>query len=75
MSEKGLLHIGPGGWIAAERIVAVGNWESAPIRRAARKAKAENRLIDLTYGQACRWVIFMDSGQVILSSKQPVEEN
>lgn len=75
MSENELRHIGPGGWVAAERIIAIGNWDSAPIRRAARKAKAENRLIDLTYGQACHWVIFMDSGQVILSSKQPTEEN
>jgi len=63
---------GPHGWVARERVLAIGSWESAPIRRAARQARNEGRLIDLTYGQACRYVIFMDSGHVILSSKDEV---
>jgi regulator of extracellular matrix RemA (YlzA/DUF370 family) len=60
---------GPGGLVAPGRIVAVGRWESAPIRRAVRKAKAEGRLIDLTYGHACKWVLFMDSGHVVLGTE------
>ena len=62
------LTAGPGGVIAAQRIIAVGNWDSAPIRRAARKAAADGRLIDLTYGHACRWVVFLDSGHLALLS-------
>lgn len=60
---------GPGGMVAPGRVVAAGRWDSAPIRRAARKAKAEGRLIDLTYGHACRWVFFMDSGHVVLGTE------
>lgn len=69
--EKGeLFSIGPGGLIALDRVIAIGRWDSAPIRRAARKARAEGRLIDLTYGKACRWVYFMDSGHVVLGTRQ-----
>jgi len=61
--------IGPGGTVARGRVVAVGRWDSAPIRRAARLARQEGRLIDLTYGQACRWVFFLDSGHVVLGTR------
>ncbi|MEW5939913.1 MAG: DUF370 domain-containing protein [Chloroflexota bacterium] len=61
--------IGRGGSLAAKRVVAVGRWESAPIRRAARQARKEGRLIDLTFGKACRWVFFLDSGHVVLGTR------
>jgi regulator of extracellular matrix RemA (YlzA/DUF370 family) len=56
------------GLVAPERVIVAGRWESAPIKRAARKAKSENRLIDLTYGKACKWVLFLDSGHLILTT-------
>jgi regulator of extracellular matrix RemA (YlzA/DUF370 family) len=59
---------GPGGLIAREHVVAVGRWESAPIRRAAQQARKDGRLIDLTYGYACKSVVFMDSGHVVLAA-------
>lgn len=63
-----LWNTGPGGGlIARERIIAVGRWDSAPLRRAAQVARAENRLIDLTFGYACQSVIFMDSGHIVLT--------
>lgn len=64
-----LLDIGPGGHIARQRIVAVARWDSAPIRRAVNHARKEGRLIDLTYGRACRWVFFLDSNHVVLGTK------
>lgn len=63
------LEIGLGGSIARQRVVALGRWDSAPIRRAARLAREEGRLIDLTYGRACRWVFFLDSGHVVLGTQ------
>jgi regulator of extracellular matrix RemA (YlzA/DUF370 family) len=66
---KEFLEIGHGGSVARQRVVAMGRWESAPIRRAARLAGKEGRLIDLTYGQACRWVFFLDSGHVVLGTQ------
>ncbi len=59
---------GPGGLIARERVIAIGRWESAPIRRAAQQARKAGRLIDLTYGYACKCVVFMDTGQVVLTA-------
>ncbi len=66
--------IEPGGRIPRHRVVAVGRWDSAPIRRAVRRAKSEGRLIDLTYGHACRWVYFLDTGHVALGAMD-VEED
>jgi regulator of extracellular matrix RemA (YlzA/DUF370 family) len=60
--------LGVGGMVAPERILAAGRWESAPIRRAARRARDEGKLIDLTFGRACHWVLFLDSGHLVLAS-------
>ena len=60
--------VGQGGFVAPRRVLAAGSWESAPIRRLARKAKAEGRMIDLTFGRACKWIIFLDSGHLVLAA-------
>jgi len=60
--------VGTGGLVAPERVLAAGRWESAPVRRAAYAARATGRLIDLTFGRACKWVIFLDSGHLVLAS-------
>lgn len=59
---------GKGGLVATERIIVAARWESAPIRRAVRKAEIDGLLIDLTYGHACKWVLFLDSGHLVLTS-------
>lgn len=64
-----LLEVGFGGSVARQRVVAVGRYDSMPIRRAANQARKEGRLIDLTYGRACRWVFFLDSGHVVLGTR------
>jgi regulator of extracellular matrix RemA (YlzA/DUF370 family) len=66
---KELLDVGPGGSVARQRVVAVGRFDSTPIRRAVNVARKEGRLIDLTFGRACRWVFFLDSGHVVLATK------
>ena len=62
--------VGPGGRVHFKRIIAIGRWKSEPIRRASRNAKKDGLLIDLTYGYACRWVFFMDSGHVVLGTQR-----
>lgn len=66
MDESDLLE--PGGRIARSRVVAVGRWDLAPMRRAVRQARSEGRLIDLTFGHACHWVYFLDTGHVALGA-------
>lgn len=60
--------IGPAGLVAPDRVLAAGRWDSAPIRRAARKARSTGHLIDLTFGRACKWVLFLDSGHLVLTA-------
>jgi regulator of extracellular matrix RemA (YlzA/DUF370 family) len=61
--------VGTAGLVAPERVLAVGRWNSAPIRRAAHLARTEGRLVDLTFGKACKWVIFLDSGHIVLATE------
>jgi len=57
-----------GGFISTDRIVAVGRYQSSPIRRAVQKAKISNFVIDLTYGQTSQWAVFLDSGHIVICS-------
>lgn len=66
---KEFMEIGPAGSVARKRILAVASFASAPIRRAVRQARKDGNLIDLTYGRACKWVFFLDSGHVVLATK------
>jgi regulator of extracellular matrix RemA (YlzA/DUF370 family) len=63
-SPDAILDVGHGGAVALRHVLAVGNPESAPVKRAVRRARAEGRLIDLTYGRPARAVLFLDSGHV-----------
>lgn len=74
MSETGkfqLLNIGFGNLVIAERVVALFNPTSSPMRRLREDAKQAGRLVDATQGRKTRCIIVMDSGHVILSAVQP----
>lgn len=66
-----LVNIGFGNMVAAARIVAVVSPESAPIKRIISDSRDRGNLIDATYGRRTRAVIFVDSGQIVLSAIQP----
>ncbi|MBQ4313533.1 MAG: DUF370 domain-containing protein [Clostridia bacterium] len=66
-----LVSIGFGNMISSERIVAMVNPDSAPIKRIAQEAKERGTLIDATYGRRTKCVIIADSGHIILSAVQP----
>lgn len=68
---RALIHVGFKGMVAAGRIVAVANSNSAPIKRMVRGARQEGTLIDLTYGRKRRAVIFLDSGHLALAAIGP----
>ena len=61
--------IGLAGSLSVRRVIAVARYVSAPIRRAVHQARKEGRLIDLTFGRACRWVYFLDSGHLVLGTQ------
>ena len=61
-----LINIGFGSMLAAERILAVLDPDSAPIKRVVQEAKDRGMLIDASYGRKTKTVILMDTDHVIL---------
>ena len=66
-----LIHIGFGNMTVAERIVAVIQPLSLPVRRLKDDARENGRLIDATQGRKTRSIIVTDSNHIILSAIQP----
>lgn len=65
-----MVNIGFNNFIASERVLAVLNPESAPMKRLREEAKQNHRLVDATQGRKTRSIILMDSGTVVLSGIQ-----
>lgn len=65
------VNVGLGNYVLADRVIAVVNPESSPIKRLVQEAKNNNHLIDSTYGRRTRAVLIMDNGDVVLSPIQP----
>ena len=65
-----LLNIGFGNSVVAERIIAIVNPNSAPMKRLREEAREAKRLIDATQGRRTRSIIITDSNHVILSAIQ-----
>ena len=66
-----LMNIGFGSMVAARRILAIMDPDSAPIKRVMQEAKDRGMLIDASYGRKTRAVILMDTDHVILSAITP----
>ncbi|HID96754.1 MAG TPA: DUF370 domain-containing protein [Thermodesulfobacteriaceae bacterium] len=65
-----LLNIGFGNTVVADRVVAIVNPSSAPMKRLREEAKTNSHLVDATQGRRTRSIIVTDSNHVILSSIQ-----
>ena len=63
-----LVNIGFGSMVAAGRILAVVDPDSAPIKRVVQEARDRGMLIDASYGRKTRSVLLMDTDHVILSA-------
>ena len=66
-----LINIGFGSMVAAGRVLAVLDPDSAPIKRVVQEAKERGMLIDASYGRKTKAVIIMDTDHVILSAITP----
>ena len=66
-----LIKIGFGSMVAARRILAIMDPDSAPIKRVMQEAKERGMLIDASYGRKTKTVIIMDTDHVILSALTP----
>ena len=63
-----LIGIGFGSMVAAQRVLAVVEPDSAPIKRVVQEARERGMLIDASYGRKTKAVILMDTDHVILSA-------
>jgi len=70
MSKQGLLNIGFGNFVVNNRVIAIVNPSSSPMRRLREDARQSGRLIDATQGRKTRSIIVADSNHVILSAIQ-----
>lgn len=68
MASKAFLDIGFHNTLLRERIVAIIDADSAPMRRLKEDARKHSLLIDATNGRKTRSQIVMDSRHVVLSS-------
>ena len=63
-----LINIGFGSLIAASRVLAIVDPDSAPIKRVVQEARDRGMLVDASYGRKTQAVILMDTDHVILSA-------
>ena len=66
-----LINIGFGSMIAAHRVLAIVDPDSAPIKRVVQEARDRGMLVDASYGRKTQAVILMDTDHVILSALTP----
>ncbi|MCD6309274.1 MAG: DUF370 domain-containing protein [Candidatus Eremiobacteraeota bacterium] len=66
-----MINIGYGNYVMVDRIVAVLNPDSAPLRRLIRDFRGKPQLLDATVGRKTRSLLMLDSGHVVLSSHSP----
>ena len=67
------INIGFGSMLAAGRVLAIMDPDSAPIKRIVQEARERGMLIDASYGRKTASVILMDTDHIILSAMQPEE--
>ena len=66
-----VINIGFGSMVAAGRVLAIVDPDSAPIKRVVQEARERGMLIDASYGRKTKSVILMDTDHVILSALTP----
>ncbi len=71
MISSRLVNIGFGNAVKVNRILAVVNPGSSPIRKLKENARVEKKMIDVTEGRRTRAIIILDTGHLVLSSVQP----
>ena len=66
-----LLNIGFSNYVLANRLAAILNPQSSPMRRLREDAKNEGRLVDATQGRKTRSILVLDSNHVVLCAVSP----
>lgn len=65
-----LINLGYGNMVVGDRVIAIVNSASAPMKRLKEEAKERGKLVDATNGRKTRTLLITDSDHVILSALQ-----
>ncbi len=68
MSNKVLLNIGFGNSVIKDKVVAIIQSNSSPVKRFIKSKTENNEVIDATMGKKMRSVIMMSDGLAVLSA-------
>lgn len=66
-----LINIGYGNVVNADKVIAVVNTDSAPVKRMIQNAKDTGKAIDATQGRKTKSVIVTNSDYIVLSALVP----
>lgn len=66
-----LVHVGFGSIINMNRVLAIVDPDSAPIKRLLQQAREDGKLIDTTYGRKTKALIVLDSGHLLTAALEP----
>lgn len=65
------LNVGFGNFVVAERIIAVVDPLSSPVKQLIQEARKKGMLLNAAKGKKTRSAIFLDNGTVVLSTLSP----
>ncbi|MBC7326985.1 DUF370 domain-containing protein [bacterium] len=65
------LNIGAGNFVIAQKVVAIVDPYSSPVKQLIQEARKKGLLLNATKGRKTRTAILMDNGTVILSTLSP----
>ncbi|MCD4655476.1 DUF370 domain-containing protein [bacterium] len=65
-----MLNVGFNNFVSPDRVLAILNPESAPMKRLREEARQSNKLVDATQGRRTRSIILLDTGLIVLSGIQ-----
>jgi regulator of extracellular matrix RemA (YlzA/DUF370 family) len=63
-----VLNVGFYNYVLTDKVVAMVNSDSAPMRRLIQKLKQSERVIDATHGRKTKAVIFTTGDEIVLSA-------
>ncbi|MBE5880832.1 MAG: DUF370 domain-containing protein [Lachnospiraceae bacterium] len=66
-----LIHIGFGNMLNADKIIAILQPDSAPVKRMVQHGKESGMVVDATQGRKTKAVLLMENSRIVLSALTP----
>ena len=63
-----IINIGFHNFVIAQKVIAIVNWDSAPMRRMTQDYRTRGRLIDVTQGRKTKSILITEDDYLIVSA-------